>query len=92
LNILMNMKQNQALRESERLGEIVLDKLATLPSNDSRGLKQGPLAVLKSITCPSVLVELGFVTNKRDARRMLDPDGQRRYAALIADGVAEFLE
>lgn len=92
LNILMNMKQNQAMRESERLGEIVLDKLATLPSNGSRGLKQGPLAVLKSITCPSVLVELGFVTNKQDARRMLDPDGQRRYAALIADGVAEFLE
>lgn len=92
LNILLNMKQNQALRESERLGEIVIDKLGTLPSNDTRGLKQGPLAVLKSITCPSILVELGFVTNKRDARRMLDPDGQRRYAALIADGVAEFLE
>jgi len=91
VDILWNMKQNEMMRQSERLGEIVLDRLGSIPGNEVRGLKQGPLAVLKSITCASILVELGFVTNSRDARLLQDPGVRRRFAAYIADGVADFV-
>ncbi len=91
VDILWNMKQNQAMRESQRLGEAVLDKLEALPGNDSRGLKQGALAVLKSIACPSVLVELGFITNKRDAQMLRNSASQRRYAESLTAGVEQFV-
>jgi len=90
-DILVNLKSNNAMRQSEQLGEIMLRHLGQLPGGETRGLKQGPLAVLKSITCPSVLVELGFVTNKQDARLLGDADTRRRYAELLAAGVDDYV-
>jgi len=91
LDILVNLKQNDAMRKSERLGEIVLQRMARVPGSEVRNLKQGPLAVLKSISCPSVLVELGFVTNKRDVRLLADGATRRLYAEQLAAGVEEYL-
>jgi len=91
VDILVNLKQNDAMRKSERLGELMVRRLEQVPGSESRGLKQGPLAVLKSITCPSVLVELGFVTNKQDARQLADGAGQRRYAQQMAAAIDEYL-
>jgi N-acetylmuramoyl-L-alanine amidase len=91
VDILVNLKQNDAMRRSERLGEMMLRRLEQVPGNESRGLKQGPLAVLKSITCPSVLVELGFVTNRQDARLLADRAGQRHYAQEMAASIDEYL-
>jgi len=91
VDILWNMKQNETMRQSERLGDSVLSKLESLAGNESRGLKQGPLAVLKSVRCPSVLVELGFVTNRQDARMLASATTQRRYADLVAAGVEDYV-
>ena len=91
VDILWNMKQNETMRQSERLGDAVLRKLEAMSGSESRGLKQGPLAVLKSVRCPSVLVELGFVTNRRDAAMLATTAAQKRYAELIAQGVDEFV-
>ncbi len=91
LDILVNLKQNDAMRKSERLGEIVLRRLELVPGSEVRNLKQGPLAVLKSISCPSVLVELGFVTNRRDVRLLADGATRRLYAEQLANGVEEYL-
>ena len=91
VEILMNLKQNDTIRRSERLGELVLRRLEQVPGGESRGLKQGPLAVLKSFASPSVLVELGFVTNARDARLMRSPAALQRYAAQLAVGIEDYL-
>jgi N-acetylmuramoyl-L-alanine amidase len=56
-----------------------------------RSVKQGPLAVLKSIDKPSVLVELGFITNEADRRLLANMETHRLYAARLADGVASYL-
>lgn len=91
VDILVNLTQNNTMRQSERLGEALLQRCSNLRDLPVRGLKQGPLAVLKSIASPSVLVELGFVTNPRDARLLLDEGHQRAYARELAAGVADYL-
>jgi N-acetylmuramoyl-L-alanine amidase len=91
VDILWNLKQNEAMRRSERLGEIVLDQLGRIPGGEVRSLKQGPLAVLKSITGASVLVELGFVTNARDARMLRDAATKQAYADQLVSAVERFL-
>lgn len=91
VDILWNLKQNEAMRRSERLGEIVLDQLGKVPGGEVRNLKQGPLAVLKSITGASVLVELGFVTNARDARMLKDAATKQEYADRLVGAVDRFL-
>jgi N-acetylmuramoyl-L-alanine amidase len=59
--------------------------------SDNRGVKGAFFYVLKESKMPAVLVEIGFVTNKVEAQRMLDADYQRRIARGIADGIEEFV-
>jgi N-acetylmuramoyl-L-alanine amidase len=57
----------------------------------TRGIKQGPLAVLKSIDKPSVLVELGFITNAGDRRLLADARARSAFAERMASGIVEYL-
>jgi N-acetylmuramoyl-L-alanine amidase len=91
VGILVNLKQNQVMRQSEKLAEVVLRRLEQVQGGEIRGLRQGPLAVLKSISCPSVLVELGFVTNRRDARMLADHATKETYARQLAAAIEEYV-
>ena len=49
------------------------------------------LAVARSATMPSVLVEAGVIVNRDEERRMRDPQMRRRIAAAVAAGARECL-
>ena len=91
VDILMGMKRDRTMRESERLAETLLLRLGNVKNATVRGVKQGPLAVLKSIDKPSVLVELGFFTNVADRKLLADPHSLDRYSQELADGIADYL-
>lgn len=46
--------------------------------------------VIRSIAVPSVLCEVGFVTNKEDAASMLSPDWRQQAAEGIAAGILSY--
>jgi|GEM_PF-2401698 len=56
----------------------------------SYGSTSAGIYVLRNITVPSVLVELGFLTNTSDAYLMQDERWADDAAHAIADGMAEF--
>ena len=51
------------------------------------GVKQGPFHVLFLSSAPSILVEMGFVTNRREARRL----GSKLYRSVVAEEIARGL-
>ena len=55
-----------------------------------RTVEQGNFMVLTSPDIPSVLVETGFLTNKRDAKLLTNDRFQRMVAVEIADGVENY--
>ena len=47
--------------------------------------------VLVRTTCPAVLVETGYLSNSHEAAQLVTATYQRKLAAAIANGVADFL-
>lgn len=46
--------------------------------------------VLKQTQCPSVLVELGYMSNAQDAKLLTDPDWQKKVAGSISAAIGEY--
>lgn len=91
VDILMGMTRNKTMRESERLADILLQRLGQVQNTATRGIKQGPLAVLKNIEKPSVLVELGFMTNAGDRKLLASSRMQETYARQLGAGITQYL-
>ena len=73
-----------------RLGEDILRGLQTNTGLDNRGVVARPeLYVLRRTRMPAVLVELGFITNRRDAALLANEP--QRFAKGIADGINAYL-
>ena len=67
--ILRNLQLNEYLRESARAAELVQQEIDRVHTGDNRGVKQSNrLAVLNTARRPAILVEMGYSTNREDAR------------------------
>jgi len=77
--------------DSRQFAGIIQQSVADHAAVDSRGTKSGRLRVLRYANCPAVLVEVGFMSNRGEARRLADPDYQKRLAAGIANGLAKYI-
>lgn len=56
----------------------------------NRGARQAPYLVLWKTTMPSVLTEMGFLTNKSDRAFLTTEEGQRKIAKALFDAFAEY--
>ena len=93
--ILFDLMANAKINESSRLAAEVQQALvAGLRSKYSNikdlGVKQGPFHVLLGATMPSVLVEAGFVSNRREEKRLNSSKYQKQVAAAIVKGVKNY--
>jgi N-acetylmuramoyl-L-alanine amidase len=89
--ILSDMRQNEHLRESSDLAESVQARLGRIHPGPNRGVKQAGFMVLVTSFMPSVLVEIGFGTNPREAAWIAGLEGQGAIAASVADAAVEYL-
>ena len=76
--------------QSRRLAALIQEGVLRQTSADSRGTKPGALRVLRFANCPAVLVEVGFISNRREAKLLATSSYQKRIAAGIASGIANF--
>ena len=65
--------------------------LRVSPGSPDRGVKQGRFYVIKNTRMPAVLVEIGFLTGRLDARRLEKEAHRKRIAYAIAKGILEYL-
>ena len=56
----------------------------------NRGVKKAPFVVLIGANMPSILAEISFVTNPKDASQLLEPEYRERVAESLYKGVAKY--
>ena len=90
--VINDMAQNEHLRESNELADLIQTRLGNVIPGPSRGVKQAGFRVLVTAFMPAVLVEIGFGSNPADAAFMTDRKHVDEMSAAIADAVVEYLK
>ncbi|MCZ6856787.1 MAG: N-acetylmuramoyl-L-alanine amidase [Gemmatimonadetes bacterium] len=89
--ILSDLEENEYMRESAQLADLVREYAGRAHPNGSRKVVQRNFQVLRWATRPAILVETGYSTNRRDAEFLSSREGRRRLARGIADGIVQYL-
>ena len=55
-----------------------------------RGVKKAPFVVLIGANMPSILAEISFVTNPKDAEQLREPEYRERVAESLYKGIARY--
>lgn len=89
MSILMDLKMTQVLQQSSRLAESLLAETAAA-NLGTRRAKQARFQVLRSLAMPAALVEIAYLSHDGDRALLASPQGQRRYAEVLAAGILRF--
>lgn len=79
----LSLRQNTHIHQSLKFAKHVQDQMRTRVGRTDRGVKQAPFWVISFTTMPSVLVELGFLTNKEEEDFLISEEGQMYTASAI---------
>jgi len=82
-HIILAMVQNAFLEQSISFAEKVEQNFKYIAGRKSRGVKQAGFLVLRETAMPSVLIETGYLTNKREEKYMRSSKGQDDLAFAI---------
>ncbi|NLG08659.1 MAG: hypothetical protein GX560_05325 [Deinococcales bacterium] len=79
------------LNFSRSLAESVQRHLVSATGAADRGVRSNLFYVIRNARIPAILVELGFVSNPEEGRKLATEAYQQTLARALADGVLEFL-
>ena len=81
---LIKMFQREAMNDSSFLAKKILSNLEKTKLAVNRGHRFAGFSVLKSYNIPSVLVEIGFLSNKQEEKKLLST----KYLNELSNGLA----
>lgn len=90
--ILWDLAQNQHLSASSRLAEIIQGDFNRLLGVTTRGVKQAPFKVLIGVNAPAVLVEVAFITNPDEEKKLASEEFRHLTAETVAGSLERFFK
>lgn len=91
--ILATMAQSAFIRQSQYLASTIQNSFASnlKPMGlKDRGVKQGRFWVMVGATMPNVLIEMGFVSNRKEANFLKKNASQHKIAKSIFEGIKKY--
>lgn len=88
--IFMLLMQNSHLEQSLRFAQIIEGRLKGGPFKADRGIWQDPFYVLWKTAMPSVLVELGFISNPSDLAVLRQKSRRDELAERLFEAFSEY--
>ncbi len=90
-HILMSMAQSAHTIESLELASVIEEGFANHKEFRSRGVKQAGFVVLYMTAMPSVLVEMGYATNKYDRVLLTSDYGKQEIANILTNAIESYI-
>ena len=88
--IFFNLMQNAHLQQSLLFAQDIESALSSGPVRHSRGISQDPFLVLWKTSMPSVLVEVGFMSNPTDLAAITSEEGKTKIAKQLFKAFSDF--
>jgi N-acetylmuramoyl-L-alanine amidase len=88
--ILFELMQNQYMDHSLQFAELVQSQFVGTLQRANRGVRQAAFWVLLKSACPSVLVEMGFLSNAEEEKWLASADGKTGIVNGIFDAFQKF--
>jgi N-acetylmuramoyl-L-alanine amidase len=89
-SILWELAQSEFQQESSFLAETVQDSMTRSLRLVNRGVKQAGFYVLGGAAMPAILIEIGFLTNPREERKLATPEYREAAARAIFAGLSDY--
>ncbi|MBQ4296098.1 MAG: N-acetylmuramoyl-L-alanine amidase, partial [Prevotella sp.] len=88
--VMLAMFQNSFIDKSLNLAQAIQNQYKQNLKTINRGVKQAELFVLYKTTCPSVLTEVGFISNPSEEAFMISDEGQAKIAISLFNAFMTF--
>jgi N-acetylmuramoyl-L-alanine amidase len=94
-DLIQSITLNDKITESQAFAQTIQTSLSTqaVKSNGAahnRGVKRAPFVVLIGASMPSVLAEIGFLSNARDEANLAKPEYRQKVAEALYKGVSQY--
>lgn len=94
--ILTDLVIERTVKSSKGLASSIHNRIQKLVGKKhklvDRGVKPGLFYVLALAKRPSILLEVGFLSNSKELRRLLNEKFQEGYAKAVAKGIKDYLK
>ena len=91
-SVLIDLSQSATIRTSLAIGKGVIKDLTRVARIHHAKVEQAAFVVLKSPDIPSLLIETGFLSNRREARKLSNKSYQRKIAKAISLGIVSHFQ
>ena len=88
--IIFEFMADQYLQQSVYFATLVQNKLINNSKRVNRNVRQAGFLVLREVAMPSILVELGYISNAQDERYMKTSNGQHSMASSVYMAFSEY--
>lgn len=83
---------NENILEEEELATAINSQIVKNANMYDRGVKKANFYVIKNMLLPSVLVELGFISNLEDREKLINDEYVEIFADSIYKGIVEYYQ
>jgi N-acetylmuramoyl-L-alanine amidase len=89
-NILIDLAQRETMNYSARFAATLVDEIDRAAKINVNPHRFAGFAVLKAPDVPSVLIEMGYLSNPQDERMLRDPRQRKRFADAVRRAADRF--
>lgn len=88
--IIFEYMQSEYVKESIHIAQYVQENLTADAGRIDRGVRQAGFLVLNATSMPSILVELGYISNNEEAKYLASATGQKKMSRCISQAFDKY--